>query len=268
MNWQPRLLAVVMLALFCGSAKAVTVRLTEADSSATVILHVSDRLRIELPTAPAAGYRWSAKKLDASHLETLSRDVRPDSGRLDAAGIQVFVWKAISPGHAEIGLEYSRPNEDRTVPPAKRIAIGVDIVAGELEPPVAGDGELLSDGPEAVVTYRGTLPCDGCLGIEVELTLDGVMPKAVKRFVERRRYRGASGGDRTIAGTGRLTVQHGTYADPSMTAYVLAAPDGSTENFKVDGDRLVLLDAEMLPVQSPSGRSIMLQKVPEAASGP
>jgi hypothetical protein len=53
-----------------------------------------------------------------------------------------------------------------------------------------------------------------------------------------------------------------------MTVYVLAAPDGSTENFKLDGDSLIPLDAQMLPVPSRPGQSIGLQKMPESASGP
>ena len=79
-------------------------------------------------------------------------------------------------------------------------------------------------------------------------------------FVERRLYEGAPGGDRTVAGTGKLAVVHGTYADPAMTVYALAAPDGGLENFKVEGDWLVPLDGQMLPVPPAPGSAPGLGK--------
>ncbi len=275
----------------------MTVRLTDADPSATVFLHVGDRLRVELPNSPFAGLRWALSTLDASHLEVLSKRDRPLASGFFAPSEEVFVWKAISAGHADIGLELARRGgDDLTVPPAKRMMIAVEIAPDELTPRGAKGGDPLDSAFQATATYRGTLPCGDCLGIAVELTLCvdsfAVKSKATKSsalesrvplsptaektdppdadmvFVERRRYQGAPGGDRTIAGTGKLIVRHGTYADPSMTVYVLAAADGSVENFKVESDRLVPLDGQMLPVGSPPGKSIGLDKVADPASGP
>ena len=282
-KWQERVVALWLMALIVAlcaprRASAVTVRLNEKDPSATVLLHVGDRLRVDLSSAPANGFRWKAKALDASHLELLSRNVRPGSGRLDASGVQVFVWRALSPGQADIGIEYSRPSDDKTIAPTKRVTILVEVVAGELAAaPSAAQDATASDITKSA-TYKGTVACDGCTGIAVDLTF--FTAQAADRpggmlFVERRRYQGAPGGDRTVAGTGRLVIVKGTYADPSMTVYALAAPDGSLENLKVSGDELVPLDAQMLPIPQPAGVSTgpgFLKKVPDedesAASAP
>ncbi len=227
---------------------------------------------MELPSVPFTGLRWKANALDASHLELLSSDFRPVNHALDAAGVQVFVWKAISPGHAHLSIDSSRPVDPKTTAPAKHVAISVEVVAGTLAPaPGADPLDPVDQGPTLSAVYQGTLPCGDCTGIAVDLTLfeSKPLPESDKRsliFVERRRYQGAPGGDQTIAGTGSLSVVHGTYTDPSMTVYVLNAPDGSTENFKVDGDRLVPLDALMVPIPVPAGRDRALHKV--AASAP
>jgi inhibitor of cysteine peptidase len=273
-KWEARVVALWLMALVVAlcvarNAAAVTVHLEAKDTSSTVLLHVGDRLRVDLPSSPASGFRWKAKALDASHLELLSRNVHPDSGRLDAPGVQVFVWRALSPGQADIGIAYSRPSDDKTIPPAKRVTILVEVVAGELAPAASAAQDATASDLTRNATYRGVLSCDGCTGIAVELTLFAAQAAdspGGMLFVERRRYQGAPGGDRTVAGTGRLVVVKGTYADPSMTVYALAAPDGSLENLKVSGDELVPLDAQMLPVPQLAGSSTgpgSLKKVPD-----
>ena len=262
--------ALLLAAMALGavhSAHAVTVRLADADASAMVNLHVGDRIRLELHTAPATGFRWAAKKLDASHLEQLSKDIRPDSGRLDTAGIQVFVWKAISAGNAEIGLEYSRPSDDRTIPPTRRIGLKVQVAADELAPQPAGADDALDPVVQPVAMFQGKLPCADCLAIAVQLRLlthdaaHNARSFKTGVFVETRRYQGAPGGDKTIAETGQFAVVHGTYADPSITLYVLGSASGGTENFRVEADRLVPLDPQGLPVPLPPGRDPTLYRV-------
>ena len=275
-KWESRVVALWLMALIvalCAAhrAAAVTVHLDQHDASSTVLLHVGDRLRVELPSAPATGFRWKAKSLDASHLELLSRDARPDSSRLDAPGVQVFVWKALSPGQAHIGIEYSRPSDEKTVAPRKQMSITVEVAAGELAPAPAAALDGTEPGVTRSATYKGVLSCEGCTGIAVDLTLYTVPPaktgeSARTAFVERRRYQGVPGGARTIAGTGWLEMVKGTYADPSITVFALAAPDGSLENFKLAGDELTPLDAQMLPIPTAPGASDgpgSLKKVPE-----
>ena len=264
-NRAGRLFLIVAVAAFCAlsSAWAVTVRLTDADTSSIVSVHVGDRIRLELHAAPATGFRWTAKKLDASHLEQMGQGIRPDSGRLDTAGTQVFVWKAISAGNATIALEYSRPNDDRTIPSEKRVELRVEVAAGELAPAPAGSDELLTPTLLPLASYQGSLPCADCLALEVKLNLyaqDAKNP-AAGVFVETRRYKGAPGGDKTVAGTGKFAVVHGTYADPSMTVYVLGALQGGTENFRVEPDRLVPLDPQGLPIAQPLGRDSSLRRL-------
>ena len=247
-------------------ANALTVKLTDADPSSTVTVHVGDRLRLELPTEPARGLRWKAKTMDASHLEQLGKGIMPESGRLDTTGTQIFVWKAISPGVASIDLQYSRPDEDRTLSPAKQMQVKVDVAAGELAPLPPGADELTTPAVQPVATYEGKLPCADCLGIAVQLRLFAQNPKelATGVFIETRRYQGAPGGDKTVAGTGKFAVVHGTYADPSMTVYVLGALEGGTANYRVEADRLVPLDPQGLPIPQPPGRDSSLKQIDQA----
>ena len=245
------------------AAEAVTVRLTDADPSSTVTVHVGDRIRLELHAAPSTGFRWNLRKLDASHLDQMGKGIRPDSDRLDTAGTQVFVWKAISAGNAIIALEYSRPNDDRTIPPEKRVELRVAVTAGELASAKPGGDTSLAPALQLLSAYAGRLPCGDCLEVKENLSLyaqDTENP-TTGVFVDIRRYQGAPGGDKTIAGTGRYAVVHGTYADPSLTVYVLGSPGGGTENYKFEPDRLVPLDPQGLPVDQPPGRDSSLLRV-------
>ena len=248
--------------LWAGTARGVTVRLGPEDASSTVLLHVGDRLRVELPTTPAQGYRWRVSEMDASHLVLIGNTVRPENGRLDASGMQVFVWKAVAAGTAAVNIDYLRPNDEKSVAPAKQMKIAAEIAR---DPLVAAEGDnggdSLVSSLQKLGTFTGTLACEGCTGIAVSLTLYAADAKELTGtvFTETRRLVGAPGGAKTIAGSGRWAVLHGTYADPAMMVYVLTAPGGGIENWKVDGERLVLLDAQMLPL---SGAAIQsLEKV-------
>lgn len=247
----------------CPWAEALTVHLTDADSSSTVTVHVGDRIRLELHAAPATGFRWNVRKLDASHLEQLGKGIRPDSDRLDTAGTQVFVWKAISAGNATIALEYSRPEDDRTIPPEKRVELRVAVAAGELAPETPGGDASMAASLPLLSAYEGKLPCGDCLAISEHLSLyaHDLKNPSTGVFVDIRRYQGAPGGDKTVAGTGRFAVVHGTYADPSLTVYVLGSPSGGTENYKVEQDRLVPLDPQGLPIAQPPGRDSSLLRI-------
>ncbi len=255
---------MVAAAWFCAaSAGAVTVRLGPEDTSSTVVLHVGDRLRVELPTTPAKGYRWRVSQMDASHLVLMGNNVRPESGRLDASGIQLFVWRAVAAGSAAVNIDYLRPNDEKSVAPAKQMKIAVEIAR---DPLIANGEEKESDPLQSSLAhlgmYTGALACEGCTGIGVSLTLYAADAKELTGtvFTEVRRFQGAPGGEKTVAGSGRWTVLHGTYADPAMTVYVLTAPGGGIENWKVDGTRLVLLDAQMLPFPEAQGAKQWLEK--------
>ena len=49
-----------------------------------------------------------------------------------------------------------------------------------------------------------------------------------------------------------------------MTVYVMTAPGGGIENLKLEGQRLVLLDAQMLPFPEAKGAKQWLEKVTDA----
>jgi hypothetical protein len=77
--------------------------------------------------------------------------------------------------------------------------------------------------------------------------------------VLRRTYKDAPGGTLTSVMTGSWTTGKGT-TDPSATVYLLTA-SSETSVFRLEGDRLVQLDAQQIPVPSPPGMDTAFHKV-------
>jgi hypothetical protein len=110
---------------------------------------------------------------------------------------------------------------------------------------------------ESVAAYERTGPCGDCSGLMEHLVLyraPGETP-----FVLRRTYKDAPGGTLTSVMTGTWSTGQGT-ADPSATVYTLAA-SSETSLFRLDGERLVPLDAQQIPIPSPPGMDTSFHKV-------
>jgi hypothetical protein len=110
-----------------------------------------------------------------------------------------------------------------------------------------------------VAAYEGTEPCGDCSALAERLLLyraPGETP-----FVLRRTYKDAPDGTLTSVITGSWSSGKGT-ADPSATVYTLAATSESSL-FRLEGDRLVPLDAQQIPVPSPPGMETAFHKVAE-----
>jgi hypothetical protein len=109
---------------------------------------------------------------------------------------------------------------------------------------------------EQVAAYERTEPCGDCRGLAEHLVLyraPGETP-----FVLRRTYKNAPGGTLTSVMTGSWTTSKGT-ADPSATIYTLAT-SSETSIYRLDGDRLVGLDAQQIPLPSPPGMDTAFHK--------
>lgn len=78
-------------------------------------------------------------------------------------------------------------------------------------------------------------------------------------FVLRRTYKDAPGGTLTSVMTGAWATSKGT-ADPSATIYTLVA-SSEASLYRVDGDRLVQVDAQQIPVPSPPGMDTAFHRV-------
>jgi hypothetical protein len=97
---------------------------------------------------------------------------------------------------------------------------------------------------EQVAAYERTESCGDCTALTETLMLyraPGETP-----FVLRRTYKDAPGGTLTSVMTGSWTSSNGT-VDSSATVYLLAASSEALL-FRLDGDRLIPLDAQQIPV--------------------
>ncbi len=253
MRFRPLLtLLCVSLAM---SVHAVTVRLTQSDGSRVqVALHPGDVLRVDLAAEPAAGRQWGVRGHAPSQLLELGKAQRVFGGRMSDQGTSSFAWRAIGNGEGEITLVYGT-SSSRAATPEKTYTVQF-VVAGDALGPEEAHPKPVSQ-MEQVAAYERNEPCGDCSGLTEHLVLyraPGETP-----FVLRRTYKDAPGGTLTSVMTGSWTTGKGT-ADPSATVYVLTA-SSETSLFRLEGDRLVQLDAQQIPVPSPPGMDTAFHKL-------
>jgi predicted secreted protein len=249
----------LLLALLCVSltvsTRAVTVRLTAADGARVqVALHPGDVLRIDLPAEPAAGLQWGVRGHAPPQLMELGAAQRVFGGRMSNQGTSSFAWRAIGAGDGELMLIYGTASS-RAAKPEKTVTIQLTVAGDPLGPEEAHPPAVSQ--MEQVAAYARTEPCGDCSGLTEHLVLyraPGETP-----YVLRRVYKDAPGGTLTSVMTGSWSTQRGT-ADPSATVYVLTA-SSEASIFRVDGDRLVELDAQQIPVPSPPGMDTAFHKL-------
>jgi predicted secreted protein len=250
-----RLLLLFASLLLAVNVRAVTVRLGASNGMRIqVALHPGDVLRVDLATDPAAGLQWGVRGRTPPQLVELGKAQRIFGGRLSDQGTSSFAWRAIGEGEGEITLVYGT-SSSRSATPEKTYTVQL-VVAGEALGPEEAHPPAVSQ-MEQVAAYDRTEPCADCSGLAERLVLyraPGETP-----FVLRRTYKDAPGGTLTSVMTGSWTTSKGT-ADPSATIYVLAA-SSETSLFRLDGDRLIALDAQQIPVPSPPGMDTAFHKV-------
>jgi predicted secreted protein len=249
----------LLLALLCVSltvsAWAVNVRLTAADGSRVqVALHPGDVLRIDLAAEPSAGRQWALQGHAPPQLMELGAAQRVFGGRMSDQGTSSFAWRAIGDGEGDLTIVYGT-SSSRATKPEKTVTIQL-VVAGEALGPEEAHPPAVSQ-MEQIAAYERTEPCGDCSGLTEHLVLyraPGETP-----FVLRRTYKDAPGGTLTSVMTGSWASGKGT-ADPSATIYRLVASNEASI-FRLDGDRLVELDAQQIPVPSPPGMDTAFHKV-------
>jgi predicted secreted protein len=253
-----------LLALLCVSlavsARAVTVRLTEADGDRVQLaLHPGDVLRVDLPAEPVTGRTWSVQGHAPPQLTELGAAQRVFGGRLSNQGTSSFAWRAIGAGEGELTLVYGTASS-RAAKPEKTYTVQISVAGGPLGPEEAHPVPVSQ--MEQVAAYERMEPCGDCSGLMERLVLyraHNGRAHDETPYVLRRVYKDAPGGTLTSVMTGSWSTQRGT-ADPSATVYVLAA-SSETSVFRVDGDRLVELDAQQIPVPSPPGMDTAFHKL-------
>lgn len=233
---------VLAAVLLVANVHAVSVRLTAEDGDRVQLaLHPGDVLRIELPARPAEGKQWGVSGHAPPQLTELGAAQRVFGGRMSNQGSSSFAWRAIAEGEGELTLVYGTA-ASRAAKPEKTYTVQIS-VAGEPLGPEEAHPQPVSR-IEQVAAYKRTAPCGDCRGLSEHLVLyraPGETP-----YVLRRVYRDAPGGTLTSVMTGSWTSSNGT-ADPSATIYMLTA-SSEASIFRLDGDRLVPLDAQQIPV--------------------
>jgi predicted secreted protein len=235
-------LLLIAAALVVANAHAVTVRLAAADGSRVQLaLHPGDVLRVDLPAEPVTGRTWSVQGQAPSQLTKLGATQRVFGGRMSDQGTSSFAWRAIGQGEGELTLAYGTA-ASRAAKPEKTYTVQIS-VAGEPLGPEEAHPQPVSR-IEQVAAYERTEPCGDCSELSEHLVLYRAPDETP--YVLRRVYKDAPGGTLTSVMTGSWTSSNGT-ADPSATIYVLAA-SSEASIFRLDGDRLVPLDAQQIPV--------------------
>jgi len=233
---------VAATVLLVADLHAVTVRLTADDGNRVQLaMHPGDVLRIELPAQPAEGKQWGVSGHAPPQLTVLGAAQRVFGGRMSNQGTSSFTWRAIGEGEGELTLAYGTA-ASRATKPERTYTVQIT-VAGEPLGPEEAHPQPVSR-IEQVAAYERTEPCGDCSGLSEHLVLyraPGETP-----YVLRRGYKDAPGGTLTSVMTGSWSTSTGT-ADPTATVYVLAA-SSEVSIFRVDGNRLVPLDAQQIPV--------------------
>jgi predicted secreted protein len=245
------LLCVLML-----RAPAITVRITEADGARVQVrLYPGDVLRIDLHAEPAAGLQWTLLGHTPAQLEPLASTQRVFGGRLSNQGSSSFAWKAVSAGEADLVLGYGSPTA-RSTHPERTLQVHLTLTAEPLTADAARS--VLLAQLEPVGTYMRSEPCGDCSALQERLAFYRAPRASI--FLLRRTYKDAPGGTLTSITSGLWTTRKGT-ADPTATLYQLAGSDAAYL-LRLDGDRLVPLDAQQIPFPAPPGGDSSFHRVP------
>jgi hypothetical protein len=109
-----------------------------------------------------------------------------------------------------------------------------------------------------VGTYVRTQHCSDCTALTEQLDLYRASRESV--FLLRRQYRDAPGGTLTSIATGTWSASSGT-ADPDATIYQVRGEDVAYV-LRVDGERLLPLDAQQIPLPAATGEDNAFHRRP------
>ena len=249
---------VLAAAFLVVRAHAVTVKIGEGDGSRVQLaLHPGDLLRIDLPAEPVTGRTWGIRGHAPVQLAELGTAQRVFGGRMSNEGTSSFAWRATGEGEGELTLVYGSPTSRAAATAEKTITIQLT-VAGEPLGPEEAHPPVVSE-MKQVAAYDRKAPCGDCSSVAENLVLYRAPDETP--FVLRRTYKDAPGGTLTSVMTGSWATGKGT-ADPTATVYTLTA-SAETSIFRLEGQRLVPLDAQQIPIPSPPGMDTSFHRIIE-----
>lgn len=100
------------------------------------------------------------------------------------------------------------------------------------------------------ITYKGTLPCADCPGLDTTITLN---PDHTYEMTEIYQDRNE---DNPFVSKGDWTLETGTPQDPNAQVYALTDQNGTTSYYLLDGNEITSLDSDKNPIDSPFNMSL------------
>jgi predicted secreted protein len=205
---------------FAAAVQAKTVTLGSADNRTDVSLNLGDTLVVELSSGDVNGFGWVLHLAKESGLSALNNDVVPADKKAAVPGkINRFRFNAAKVGDSALvfGFETAEKVPGAAPQDTSAYSVRVHIVAGA---PRVGTAILLG-------TYKGTLPCADCEGLDTVLRLyaKSKFDTTYAYYVRTQTYRGAPKGDVTYSDRGDWTVLRGDADDDNATVYQLNPDD-------------------------------------------
>jgi copper homeostasis protein (lipoprotein) len=237
-------------------AKMVT--LASADNRTDVFLNVGDTLVVELSSGEVNGFRWVSHLPKISVLTALNEEEQPaNKNATGSVKIARFRFNAATVGESPLvfGFETAVKVAGAAPQDTSAYSVRVHVAAGS---PQLGTAILLG-------TYKGTLPCADCSGLDTVLRLyaKGKYDTTYAFYVRTRTYRGAPHGDVVLTDRGDWAVLRGDAIDPDATVYQLNPDDQQHSEsllVKDQGAALVQLDRDQKPIDSKM--NLALRRVP------
>ncbi|WP_158791003.1 copper resistance protein NlpE [Granulicella sp. L60] len=250
-------LAGLLMVMGVGVGQAKTVTLGASDNRTDVSLILGDTLVVELSAGDVNGFQWVSHLPKGSGLAALNEDVVPASKAAGPVQIKQFRFNAAAVGEVTLVFGFETEVKVPGGAPQDTSAYSVRVHIGS-GAPQAGTAVLFG-------TYKGTMPCADCSGLDMVLRLyaKGKYDTTYAFYVRTQTYRGAPHGDVTFSDRGEWFLSRGDATDPDATVYQLNPDDAQrADSFLVEekGAALVQLDREQKPIDTTM--NMTLRKVP------
>jgi copper homeostasis protein (lipoprotein) len=252
------MLGLVAILACDGVASAKTVTLGSSDNRTDVSLNLGDTLVVELSSGDVNGFAWVSHLPKDSGLTALNEDLVP-ADKKAAVPLQIkrFRFNAAKIGDFALvfGFESAEKVPGAAPQDTSAYSVRVHIASGAPRP-----GTAILFG-----TYKGTMPCADCSGLDTMLRLyaKGKFDTTYAFYVRTQTYRGAPQGDVTFSDRGEWTVLRGDAADPDATVYQLNPDDEQHSEALLAQDKgaaLMQLDHDLKPIDTTM--SVTLKRVP------
>jgi predicted secreted protein len=247
-------LAAFLLVASSGMyAKTVTLGMT--DNRTDVSLNLGDTLVVELPSGSVNGFSWVVHLPQPSALTALNDETVPAAA--GAPQLRRFRFNAAIVGDVEltVGFDANAPIPGVTSQNSSAFSVFVHVASGA---PKNGMAILFG-------TYKGTLPCADCSGLETTLLLyaAGMNDTTYAYYVRTQTYRGAPHGDVTFSDRGDWALLRGDATNENATVYQLNPDSAQRSEYLLvqeNGAALLQLDQQQKRIKTTA--NLTLRKVP------